>query len=279
MPYTAEISRGNPTCFLFLIDQSGSMSDPSPFSPGKSKANALADAINNLLRNLSLQCSKEEGVRNYYYIGVIGYGGNGVKFAFEGVLANQPLVPISEIADHPYRIEEKIKDIEDGAGDIIQKKVKFPIWFEASASGGTPMCEAFKKAHSILTDWVHQYPNSFPPIVIHLTDGESTDGDPSLSAQHLQELATNDGNVLIFNAHISSKPLAPMLFSDNENLLPDQHAKLLFKISSLLPSHMREVAEGLGFQVSEKSKAFVFNADLVDVIKFLKVGTQPSNLR
>ena len=27
MPYTAEISRANPTCFLFLIDQSGSMAD------------------------------------------------------------------------------------------------------------------------------------------------------------------------------------------------------------------------------------------------------------
>jgi len=27
MPYTAQISRLNPTCFLFLIDQSGSMAD------------------------------------------------------------------------------------------------------------------------------------------------------------------------------------------------------------------------------------------------------------
>ena len=27
MPYSAEISRSNPTCFLFLIDQSGSMGD------------------------------------------------------------------------------------------------------------------------------------------------------------------------------------------------------------------------------------------------------------
>ena len=27
MPYTAEISRSNPTVFLFLVDQSGSMED------------------------------------------------------------------------------------------------------------------------------------------------------------------------------------------------------------------------------------------------------------
>ena len=43
MPYTAEISRTNPTCFLFLIDQSESMSEILP-DTGKTKAEALADA-------------------------------------------------------------------------------------------------------------------------------------------------------------------------------------------------------------------------------------------
>ncbi len=53
MPYTAEISRNNPSCFIFLIDQSGSMSDP--FGGGEStkkKADAVADVINRLLQNL-----------------------------------------------------------------------------------------------------------------------------------------------------------------------------------------------------------------------------------
>ena len=39
MPYTAEISRANPTCFLFLIDQSGSMADP--FGGGADKKNPM----------------------------------------------------------------------------------------------------------------------------------------------------------------------------------------------------------------------------------------------
>ena len=55
MPYQAEISRSNPSCFLFLIDQSGSMSDP--FAGGEAKrkkADLVADAINRLLQNLSL---------------------------------------------------------------------------------------------------------------------------------------------------------------------------------------------------------------------------------
>ena len=47
MPYTAEISRTNPSCFLFLIDQSGSMQEPfgtsDGASGGKTKAESLAD--------------------------------------------------------------------------------------------------------------------------------------------------------------------------------------------------------------------------------------------
>ena len=42
MPYQAEISRSNPTCFLFLLDQSGSMSDPFAGGAGRSKADELA---------------------------------------------------------------------------------------------------------------------------------------------------------------------------------------------------------------------------------------------
>ena len=49
MPYQAEISRANPSCFLFLIDQSGSMEDPFAGSDSKRrKADLLADAINRL---------------------------------------------------------------------------------------------------------------------------------------------------------------------------------------------------------------------------------------
>ena len=66
MPYSAEISRANPSCFLFLIDQSGSMEDP--FGGGEAtrkKADLVADAINRLLQNLVIKCAKEEGIRDY----------------------------------------------------------------------------------------------------------------------------------------------------------------------------------------------------------------------
>lgn len=82
--------------FLFLIDQSGSMSDPFGGQSGKRKADGVADAINRLLRDLVIKCSKSEGVGDYFQVGVIGYGSQ-VAPALGGTLAGRALVPVSEI--------------------------------------------------------------------------------------------------------------------------------------------------------------------------------------
>jgi hypothetical protein len=219
MPYTSEISRTNPSCFLFLIDQSGSMQealsspkiagDDRPTGSGRTKAQGVADAVNRLLQNLVIKCAKSEGVRNYYDVGVIGYGGDNtashVGPAFGGSLAGRELAPISEIANAPARIDERSKKVDDGAGGLVDQKIKFPIWFEPVASGGTPMCHAFESAQKTLQGWIQQHSASFPPIVINITDGEATDGDPTPSAESVKQLATNDGNVLLFNIHVSSQ--------------------------------------------------------------------------
>jgi len=279
MSYSAEISRVNPSCFLFLIDQSGSMEDP--FGGGESarkKADAVADAINKLLQNLVIKCAKSEGVRDYYQTGVIGYGER-VGPAFSGALAGRDMVPISDIASTPARIEERMKKVDDGAGGLAEQKVKFPIWFDAVAKNGTPMCQAFTQAKGILSAWIAQHPNSFPPIVINITDGESTDGDPTSVARELTNLATNDGNVLLFNLHCSSRGNAAVEYPSTERELPDEFSQLLYSISSELPSYMRNIAAQEGKNVSERARGFVFNADLVSVIQFLDIGTRPNNLR
>ncbi len=50
-------------------------------------------------------------------------------------------------------------------------------------------------------------------------------------------------------------------------------------MSSPLPEHIRSAAEQEGYAISENSRGFVFNADIVSVIRFLDIGTRPSNLR
>jgi hypothetical protein len=279
MPYTAEISRNNPSMFLFLIDQSASMADP--FGGGEiqqKKAEAMADAVNRLLQNLSIKCAKEEGVRDYFHVGVIGYGAQAGP-AFGGGLVGRELVPISAVAGTPVRVETRNKKISDGAGGLIDQPVKFPIWFDPVANGGTPMCKALEEARRIVQGWLSQHPNCFPPVVINITDGESTDGEPTSAAASLRGLSSTDGEVLLFNLHLSSQRKPAVLFPNSESELPDQYARMLFQMSAPLTSIMMTAARQEGIGASEGSRGFGFNADLVAAIKFLDIGTRPSNLR
>jgi hypothetical protein len=277
MSYTAAIDRTNPSCFLFLIDQSGSMEDPMA-GASKRKADSVADTVNRILSSLIIKCARGEGIRDYYDIGVIGYGAS-VGPAFTGALAGRNLVPIREVANSPARVDERTKKVDDGAGGLVNQTVKFPIWFDPVANGGTPMCEALNRAHQVLQEWVSNHSNSYPPIVINITDGEATDGNPLPVAQSLSNLSTNDGNVLVFNCHVSSSGDAPLIFHDNEAGLPDEYARLLFQMSSQLPDALRDTARSEDFKINDQARGFAFNADLEALIRFLDIGTKAANLR
>jgi hypothetical protein len=192
MPYAAEITRTNPTCFVFLVDQSSSMLEPFGGQANKQKADGVADAINRLLQNLILKCAKSDGIRDYFFVGVIGYGGRVVS-ALGGDLAGQTLVPISAIANNPLRVEQRTRKVDDGAGGILEQSFKFPLWFESKATGRTPMCEALKLAKQYLEIFLGRFPSCYPPLVINVTDGMPTDGDPLPVAKSLQQLASEDG--------------------------------------------------------------------------------------
>jgi hypothetical protein len=273
MPYTAELSRANPSCFLFLIDQSSSMAEPFGAQPDKAKAQGVSDGINRLLQNLVLKCAKADGVRDYFHVGVIGYGGR-VGWALGGQLAGQQLVKISVVANYPLRIEPRTRKVDDGAGGLVEQRFKFPVWFEPISGGRTPMCKAITEAAQAVEGFIKSYPNAFPPMVINISDGKATDGNPEEAAAKLRGLSTTDGEVLFLNAHLSSTPARPIEFPSRENELTDANAKVLFRMSSLLPPKLREAARGEGFHVEDTTRGFVFNADLVSVIRFLDIGTR-----
>ncbi len=283
MVYEAEINRSNPACFIFLLDQSGSMAEGWNGDQNRKKSDELANIINRLLQNLSIKCAKSDGIRDYFHVGVIGYNNDTANYyigsAFSNDLSEKNLIPISEIANNPLRIEERKKKIDDGIGGIIEQNIKVPIWIEPVASGGTPMCEAFKYARDIASDWVGEHPMAYPPIIINITDGEANDGDPSRDAEEIKEISSDDGNALLFNVHISSTKSQPVMYPDTEDNLPDPYAQMLFNMSSILPPKMQDSARQHEYIISENSRGYGFNADIISLIEFLDIGTRPSNLR
>ncbi len=281
MAYSAEISRQNPACFVFLVDQSGSMADAIGHSEAepKAKAEVLSDAMNRLLAEATLRCSREDGIRDYFHIAVIGYGAQ-VGPALGGTLEGKEVLPISQIGDNPAAVVDRETQLPDGAGVLVSQQVKFPVWLEPVAGGKTPMCEAFRQAIRIVEGWISEHPESFPPVVLNITDGQSTDGDPSSLASSLMSLHTEDGEVLVFNMHVSSEGGAQeSKFPDSTDGLADDYAVLLYGMSSALPSQMRESASELGVPTSGGSRGFIYNADPVAVVQFLEIGTRAGELR
>jgi hypothetical protein len=273
MPYTASIRRTNPACILFLIDQSGSMDEDFGGQLKTKKSVVIADSVNRLLQNLILRSAKAGGVRDYFHVGVIGYG-HTIEAGFGGEVGKELLVPISKLGDHPKRVETRKKMIPDGAGGVIEQTIKFPIWFEPEANGKTPMCEALAAAGLAVKGFVDRYPKSYPPMVLNLTDGRPSDGNPLDNARRIRKIWTSDGATLLFNLLLSSGEGVPSYFLSDEGLLADVYSKLLFRMSSELPPKLMEAARSEGFQVAPKARGVVYNADPTAVVRFLDIGTR-----
>jgi hypothetical protein len=280
MTYSAEISRTHPTCLLFVVDQSGSMGEA--MSDGPTKAKFVADVLNRTLTELAIQCRKADdgGPRTLHYfdVGVVAYGGNGISSGLVSLPGPGFLRSIADIYDAPLRTETRKKKTPDGAGGLAETEVRFPVWFDPTFSGGTPMCDAIRSSAGVLIDWCNSHPNSYPPTVLHVTDGQATDGDSSTLvaiAEQLRNIRTNDGEALLFNLHISSGSGRPILFPATDNGLPDDYSRTLFGMSSILPQRIADLATERGIAVSSESRGFIFNSDADNIIHFFQIGTRP----
>jgi hypothetical protein len=268
MPYTKKVDSLNPGCFIFLLDQSDSMNYPAYGRSGLSRAHALANAINDLLVNLIRRCTKErdEPPRHYFDIGVFGYSGTTAQSLLGGQLAGRKLVSAAELKNAPLGTEER-------HGALL------PVWVQPFGAGVTPMCAALKLGGGVAHAWARSHPDSFPPIVINITDGMATDNDAEADtevwATRLQSIRTNDGNLLLFNIHISGISDTSVVFPDSPQLLAvsDLHAQLLFRMSSELPEIMLRAAGRLGLTVGPGARGLVCNGSIDAVVFALEVGT------
>lgn len=252
------------------------MRDPFAGTTEVRKANAAADAINKLLMDLVIRSTQNfgEGPRDYFDIGVIGYGGNrDVGPCFGGALSGRELVSVSELAANLLRVEERPRTVGDGSGGEVSTTLRFPVWFDPVAQGGTPMAEAMQAARKILEPWVAAHLRSYPPIVINITDGEPN-ASPAKAARALTGLASDDGNVLLYNIHLSRLAVAPITFPSSPADLPDKYATMLFEMSSEVPPQIREELSAEGYPADPGARGFVFNSDAEALLRFLDIGTR-----
>jgi len=273
--YSARVTSKSPALIIILVDQSSSMDKPA-LGTEKSKAEVVADCVNQLIEELVLKSTKDfSEPKPYFDLTVIGYGRSEkskLQYLLRGTNEETPFVAIDEL---------------NRSAVIVGGR---PTWIRPISDGGTPMCAAFKIAAKLAKRWVRQHIDNYPPVVFNVTDGAPTDGDPMNDFAELSQVSTSDGATLIFNAHIAdgsgkrnrkSKHRVPngdqlmkkISYPSSEKELSDELAKQLFRLSSPLPQSILEQLGDLNDGISTGACAMIFNGSPEDLVKLFNLGT------
>ena len=219
MSHEKKISRSNPGLIVLVLDDSGSMAGdlPGTSDPKYKWVERYSGIIlNDLLKLSSDVKGNDVVVKPRYYIFVIKYG-------------SAPELWGSQEMD----IEDTIKMFSHCDNSLRL----------GGQLGGTDAKAAFEQAYDYLQKAMatDRFKDSFPPMVFHLTDGESQT-DASDVADQIKQLSTNDGNVLLVNAYIGTQTSLNYKdsadfpgYTDVSEVGPSQDNVRLFEMSSQAP--------------------------------------------
>lgn len=273
-PYTAEITRANPTAFVFLIDRSWSMEN--------GLAEKVASTLNDLFNELIMTCKRADGIGDYAELLVIGYGGEReAKLAWQGNLNGRNWIKVSELYNNHTSVKNVQKETKTRGGTKIETYSQYQ-WILPESDGTTPMLAAFKLATRYLAEWIERNQNNYPPIVFNITDGEPTDGDYTQllsAAKVIKGLHTTDGNVILFNIHITQKTSDSIFLPSHKSQLGGNRlAEDLFDFSSVLPkTFYSRITDLISMRTQDNYVAMSYNADLSTLWRLLQIGTRTTN--
>ena len=284
-PYTAQITRNTPTAFIFLVDQSVSMKRMTNlYGEEISLAEAVARIVNKQIYDLILRCVKMDDVRHYFDIAVIGYG-HEVYSGWNGTLSGRDFVSPEEIKNNPYKKITVREEVRTRKGTQV-KEVEKNQWLVAKCDGHwTHVHQAFEKAKQLLDKWMveHHDKDCYPPTIINITDGQfnhATKEQIVQQANELKSMFTNDGNVLLWNIHITPNGVDQVLLPVGKaELKGDKYSELLYDMSSLLPERYNaDIEQKMNINAGkDRHVAMSVNVDTSRLMQLMDIGT-PTNI-
>lgn len=240
--YSKMVSRALPALIVFVLDESKSMADALA-GTSDPKFQLVERYFGKILEKLLERCTEPRGsgvvIKPRYYLYVIRYG------------------------TAPEVWGEGLMDIEAAAMRFAESHNSLGL---GGHLDGTDAQNALTAGYDFLRGAIQdpRFQNSWPPTVIHITDGESQT-DASGVASDIMKLATADGNVLIVNAYIGTQTILlykgpndfpgyvdePDVGSSDDNLR-------LFQMSSIVPETIRQnlISDGTFPKMRASSRLF-----------------------
>lgn len=264
--YRKKVERAHPALITMILDDSASMAGGLVGS-GDARFQWVERYSGIILKELLARSTEVSGehhsIKARYYLDVIKYGSD-----------------VETWSDEELDIGEAVKRFADAEGS-------FGL---GGNMGGTDAAAAFQTALPRLERALQnsRFSDSFPPMVFHLTDGEShSDAEPL--AQQIMNLRSSDGNALIVNAYIGTDTALsytgpndfPGYITEQEiGTNPDNLR--LFRMSSIVPDTIRQnlIGDGIFPAIRENSRLF-FDVRTKEMLKHViqVVGSGGSRLR
>jgi len=252
---------------VFLLNQSGSMDAPYG-EYGVSMAEAATDALNLYLQKFAqFRLAMPDWFKSDDFgVIVLGYGSGGDSER-----------PILRIDASTTTTDERRTRYDESTISSSKNLPNFPVWLLPVADGDAPLRRALSSAARIVDGWVSTHASAPPPLVVNVTNGTMTDGDPTEEAERVKLLATTTGRVSLWNAHLASTASAPILFPRDEDSasLPERLETLL-RLSSMVP---QEKVRDLSMEFPEVSRpvgarACVLDADFPTLVRLISCATR-----
>jgi hypothetical protein len=280
--YEKKIQRAEPGLIVMVLDDSGSMSDnlPTTTDPKYMWVERYTGQILQELLARSTEMRDDSAVvKPRYYLHLIVYG------THQKIWPDRATRESAGLADPDIHSELDIEQVIRfyATGDQSRKNT---LGLSGMMSG-TDTRTAFEKAYEVLSIAVtkDRFKKSFPPMLFHLTDGESqTDAEPI--AEKIKQLATEDGNVLIINAFIGTS--TSLRYSGPEDFPgyqtdteagPNRDSMRLFRMSSEAPETIRVnlIDDGIFPKIRQGSRLY-FDVRTKEMLKHViqAVGSQGS---
>jgi hypothetical protein len=220
-------------------------------------------------------------VRDYYDIAVLGYSGDGVRSL---VSPEGSFTSPSRLAATRVRREKISRERLLPSGRSAVAVTERNLWIAEKAVGKTPMCEVMTRGLSLVEGWCRHRRNagSYPPTLINITDGESSDGSAATIvsvAENIRRTGTSDGRTILMNIHLCAPGRAggggeAVLFPSSPDELPDnRYARLLWDISSEMPTVCHDMIRVMRPAASPPFRALGWDSHIGEVAAMMNIGS------
>ncbi len=252
MAYEKKISRAEPGLIGLVLDDSGSMHEPlrGTSDPKYKWVERYFGIILDELMTLSSDVKGDTGViKPRYYLTVVKYG-------------SRP-----ELWGSPEMDIQAAVELFSQSGNSLGL---------GGNLGGTDTKAAFAEMLGHLKNSLagERFRNAFPPMIFHLSDGESRT-DASAIAEEMKRQCTADGNVLVVNAYIGTRtnlsyrgPEDFPGYVDVSEVGSSPDNVWLFEMSSVAPASIEANLKATGIfpQIRPGSRLF-FDVRTKDMLK------------